>query len=589
MKLFGLRAGIAAALLSLGVAGAVAQDQRPTSLSQGWDESERQWFYTVSQGSQIMPYSWFMALERAADEKPFVDELASFGYLPNADRTVNPDGLPVGFVKDVDPSNRSEWIGMNCSACHTNQVVFAGRTYQIDGAPTNADMFLLIDGIAKAVAATATSVNDAKFVRFADKVLKGDQTPASREHLLADLKEFSTYFTNYVRNSTSPVAWGRARLDAFGMIFNRATAIDLGIDTNNMPPDAPVSYPFLWDTHWHDLVQWNGSAPNSLAIERLVRNVGEVLGVFANANIRHEFFWPNYSLTTTARRANQLEIEDQLSRLRSPAWPTGIASTDPADTIKPAMAASGAKHYQKYCIGCHELATPGQPQKVKMTPLSEVRTDPRMASNAANRVTKDTGALKGATIPPIPVIVKPVAQPSPTVELVARITVGAVLAPASPEELQVVVQLAKQKKRNDLVNLANGLLQDTSGARLLQEAARQVTDYAEKQRGLAQELRYKARPLDGIWATAPYLHNGSVPNLWQLLLPADQRDKTFWVGSREIDTKNVGFKTVEVPGGFRFDTSLPGNSNAGHDGAAYGVGLMSEQERWELIEYLKSL
>jgi hypothetical protein len=67
------------------------------------------------------------------------------------------------------------------------------------------------------------------------------------------------------------------------MIFNRVTSIDLKIDGNSKPPDAPVSYPFLWDTHWHNVVQWNGSAPNNLALERLIRNVGEVLGVFAHS------------------------------------------------------------------------------------------------------------------------------------------------------------------------------------------------------------------------------------------------------------------------------------------------------------------
>lgn len=472
---------------------------------------------------------------------------------------------------------------MNCSACHTNQVVFAGRLYQVDGAPTNADMFQLIDGVAKAVAATATSVDDAKFMRFAAKVLPSGASAADRDQLLAGLKQFSAYFTTYVGHSTSPVAWGRARLDAFGMIFNRATAIDLKIDANNMPPDAPVSYPFLWDTHWHDVVQWNGSAPNRLAIERLMRNVGEVLGVFANTDIRHEVFWPHYSLSSTARRANQLEIEDQLSRLRSPAWPTDVES------INPTRQARGAALYEKYCSRCHAIATPGQPQDVTMTPLSEVRTDPRMASNSANRVTNNTGVLEGATIPPIPVVVKPVGPTSPTVELVGRITVGAVLAPASQQEWQRVLDLAKQKKRDDLENLANGLAQNTAGAQALLAVSTQVKDYADKQRGLAQELKYKARPLDGIWATAPYLHNGSVPNLWQLLLPAAQRDKKFWVGSREIDTTNVGFKTVQVPGGFEFDTSLQGNSNAGHDSPDYGVGQMTEEQRWDLIEYLKSL
>jgi mono/diheme cytochrome c family protein len=535
----------------------------------------------VSQGSQIMPYAWFMALERAADDKPFIGELAGFGYLPNANLDRNTDGLPVGFVKDVDPSNRSEWVGMNCSACHTNQVLFRGQLYQVDGGPTNADMFQMVDGINKAVAATATSVNDPKFMRFAAKV-PNVTTPADRDQLLADLKKFSAYFADYARQSTSPVAWGRARLDAFGMIFNRTTAIDLKIEANNMPPDAPVSYPFLWDTHWHDVVQWNGSAPNRLAIERLVRNVGEVLGVYANADIRHEIIWPHYSLTTTARRANQLEIEDQLSRLRAPAWPADL------EPIKPRKA-HGAELYEKYCSSCHAIATPGQPQDVTMTPQTEVKTDPRMASNAAKRVTNDTGVLAGATIPPIPVVVKPVGPNPPTVELVARITIGAVLAPLSQPEWQKVIDLAKQKKRADLDSLANGLVANTTGAQALLEVSTQLQNYAEKQRGLAQDLKYKARPLDGIWATAPYLHNGSVPNLWQLLLPADQRDKTFWVGSREIDTKIVGFMTDQVPGGFKFDTSLPGNSNVGHDGAVYGVGQMNEEDRWDLIEYLKSL
>ena len=59
--------------------------------------------------------------------------------------------------------------------------------------------------------------------------------------------------------------------------------------------------------------------------------------------------------------------------------------------------------------------------------------------------------------------------------------------------------------------------------------------------------------------------------------------------AREIDTKNVGFKTDQVPGGFEFDTSLPGNSNSGHDSPAYGGGKMTDEQRWDLIEYLKSL
>jgi hypothetical protein len=98
-------------------------------------------------------------------------------------------------------------------------------------------------------------------------------------------------------------------------------------------------------------------------------------------------------------------------------------------------------------------------------------------------------------------------------------------------------------------------------------------------------MAYKAKPLAGVWATAPYLHNGSVPNLYQLLLPPGRRQRTFYVGSRTFDPKRVGLLTRKSPGAFLFDTGLPGNSNAGH---TYGTDLTDEQ-RWDLLEYLKTL
>ena len=155
-------------------------------------------------------------------------------------------------------------------------------------------------------------------------------------------------------------------------------------------------------------------------------------------------------------------------------------------------------------------------------------------------------------------------------------------------------------------------------------------------------FNYKARPLNGIWATAPYLHNGSVPNLYELFLlsgckPDDVpgetcRSKTFTVGSRELDTDKVGFKQLdknkfpeEVFEKLEFKTTLRGNSNEGHEyvvgktkliktkvvekdghleyiadridgqfqfvevGEGKDIELITEKERWALVEYLKSL
>jgi len=99
---------------------------------------------------------------------------------------------------------------------------------------------------------------------------------------------------------------------------------------------------------------------------------------------------------------------------------------------------------------------------------------------------------------------------------------------------------------------------------------------------------YKARPLNGIWATAPYLHNGSVRTMRQLLLPASKRQKTFKVGSTEFDPNDIGFVDE---GAFTLDTSRPGNSNAGHDGPVYGnAELEADKDQMNaLLEYLKTL
>jgi hypothetical protein len=97
--------------------------------------------------------------------------------------------------------------------------------------------------------------------------------------------------------------------------------------------------------------------------------------------------------------------------------------------------------------------------------------------------------------------------------------------------------------------------------------------------------QYFARPLTGVWATAPYLHNGSVPTLWDLLHP-DKRPAKFIVGNREYDPMKVGYA---VDGsGWTFDTSQPGNSNMGHAGDKYGTNL-SEDQKAALLEYLKTI
>jgi cytochrome c5 len=129
---------------------------------------------------------------------------------------------------------------------------------------------------------------------------------------------------------------------------------------------------------------------------------------------------------------------------------------------------------------------------------------------------------------------------------------------------------------------------------------------------LPQEIEgYKPRPLEGVWATPPFLHNGSVPTLYQMLLPPERRDQEFFVGRREFDPLHVGFVTQPdndgKKDGFWLDTTVEGNHNIGHAFSAdaetwkkhradpknhplpHGVigPEFTDAQRFDIIEYLK--
>jgi hypothetical protein len=105
-------------------------------------------------------------------------------------------------------------------------------------------------------------------------------------------------------------------------------------------------------------------------------------------------------------------------------------------------------------------------------------------------------------------------------------------------------------------------------------------------RGYRRSNGYQNALLDGIWARAPYLHNGAVPNLRELLEPPEKRSVVFYHGYDVYDQVNVGFVTQGPDAerrGFRYDTTGRGNSNAGH---LFGTDL-PDADKLALIEYLK--
>jgi Cytochrome C oxidase, cbb3-type, subunit III len=115
-----------------------------------------------------------------------------------------------------------------------------------------------------------------------------------------------------------------------------------------------------------------------------------------------------------------------------------------------------------------------------------------------------------------------------------------------------------------------------------------LDDYDWRYTHFRKTSGYMAQALDGLWARAPYLHNGSVPTLADLLQPPDKRPAMFVVGYDVYDQKGVGFVSdgdEAKAEGRLFDTRLPGSGNGGH---VYGTAL-PEADKQALLEYLKTL
>lgn len=625
------------------------------TLEQNWDDRVSNWFYNVPQGSRLLPHDWYIHLEQADSRDPFNDpkHIRALGYIPRTPDADNPKGLPVGFVKDVPYEDGTAGLGLTCAACHTSQINYKGTAYLIDGGPTMGNVERLLRELADALDATAD--DDAKFDRFAAKVLPPGVGEGSKVALRAGLRTVAATRRGYNdRNLPTPgkPAFGPGRVDAFGAILNEVSVTFLDMPENLRPATAPVSFPCLWDAPQHDRVQWNGAAENKVSslgkflfgtdeVGAVGRNAGEVLGVFGDATVNdHELLLPR-PYKSTINKPNLIEIEDTLKTLWSPQWPE-----DAFGKIDPAAMGRGKTLYSKNCMACHALIDRTDPNRTVKAQLSDEGTDQNMIRNFA--IVVKTGRLKGrqktltsldrfAAQEPRGVILKHIVERilfDPSIDpFRSRDSIGE-LARNAPEEIDALnpgyrMQATIEAGDKTLVGNVDSLVVDredrsmTVGGgkfEVLDKAEGPISDRVGKiivdlrnPQGVAQaaagrlkgivtakfakaneqaevairnatvKVGYKARPLNGVWATAPYLHNGSVPTLAELLKPPAKRIKSFHVGSQDYDPVAVGFK--DDPSQPFFDTTADGNSNAGHD---YG-GKLTDAERKDLLEYLKSL
>lgn len=568
-----------------------------TYLEQGWDDGQREAFYYTAQGSQLIPFQWFLALEQVDNDQMFRDDknIRKYGFLPAEASKLNPEGLPVGFVRDgVDPvasefaglesaqemviasatrfavkkaylgesfdeelyPDEQAWFGLTCAACHTHDIEYGDTTLRIDGGSSQADIESFLRDLGLAL--EATSQDASKLERFSEAVGKSGEDLTEFKDEVAQIADAVNRLA--ARNkATHP--YGYARLDAFGAILNAVCETAMHNPGNHHESNAPVSYPSLWNTPQMAYVQWNASASNAEG-----RNVGEVLGVFGTYSLEAG----EKQFDSTIRLRNLVVLEHELiANLHAPAWPADVFGD--LDTNKVQL---GKELFTKNCVSCHgvrnaagEFALNSSGKiPIRSSTLAEVKTDSQFFANLNPTILVETGGLASLF--------------------------GGESKVTRPRMLsQAVVEIIENRAKAELVDLSKW------------QVPQQAPPHAA---GIGSG--YIARPLEGIWASAPYFHSGSVPNLYETLLPAAERSKTFWVGTRKFDPKEVGFSTAESDTGSKFSVQdndgnlIPGNSNAGHEGhgAAENEGFtqtfedgqwrdFTVDERYALVEYMKSL
>jgi hypothetical protein len=565
-------------------------------LNKGWTDEQRERFYYTPQGTELLglEYDWFINLELplSKDLLTSPDNMRGWGFIVTPGQqasTLNPGNLPVGLGRHIDPKSGKERLDLTCAMCHTGELHYQGNALRIDGGQavqsiSNAKRGEFITTLAASV--VATLVNPSKWSRFADRV--AGQDPAKRKELRKQIWGFLGNIKQFVSGAGAPkyypVEEGRGRTDAVGRIANVVFGYDLDEPANYRVADAPVSYPFLWDIWRFDWVQYTGFTNQAMA-----RNVGESLGVLAPIKLVNE---DGKLLTTEEFGESVIDlagmhcVEGTLRSLEPPRWPEAILGD-----INLPLATQGKDLFLDQCQACHG---PHQvkPYQWKVASKAGENPDNQIDVNWQWDMDGDISFVGQQAVREdwreviwaMPWVKTSVIGTDPTAadNFMDHRYDGSKIIPGSApvnagDGLQILLNRLVPKLYQDN-NIDKALIADYDGLNVPFR--------------IANMRAYKPRPLHGVWATPPFLHNGSVPNLYALLSPLRERPKQFYVGNREYNPERLGFITEQRPGSFKHDTSIKGNGNQGHlftdvDMPGRIGRLLSVEERAALLEYLK--
>jgi hypothetical protein len=304
----------------------------------------------------------------------------------------------------------------------------------------------------------------------------------------------------------------------------------------------------------------------------------------------NEGLFINYLSNNSANFDGLSRLEDLVRQIGPPKWPwlvdTNLAAQGKAIFERPTD--------QGGCTACHGI-TPGQVRFFQVqtwaTPIQDVGTDTREYDVIT--WTANTGVLQGAFIP---FVTTPLKQTDLAFNILATSVIGSIAQHLLSGGGLRVGPVAQADRQLTLPQLPPSL-RDLQGAFNLPANLADVLK-TENPPGIPAPRpspparakgSYEARVMQGIWAAAPYLHNGSVPTLAELLKPAADRVKAFKIG-QSYDIVNIGLSVDQTQFNYTLTTTDCSDRNSGNSRCGHEFGIqLSADEKKALLEYLKTL